>query len=976
MPKPVTTHQANLPTATYRLQLNRRFTFTDAEHIVPYLHQLGISHVYGSPCLKARAGSLHGYDIVDHNTLNPEIGDAKSFAGLTEQLHNHGMGQILDLVPNHMAVGGADNTWWLDVLENGQASIYADYFDILWNPVKNELNSKVLLPFLGDHYGTVLENGELKLEYDSATGTFAARYYEHLFPIDPRTYPAILHHLTASQAQPSSLDARNRHQLDALSEQFASLPHRNDVAARSQRHEQLVQYKSQLATLVQNNPDLATALEQVLQQFNGSPGEADSFHLLHQLLEDQAYRLAYWQVASDEINYRRFFDINDLAGLRIEDEAVFSATHRLVLELLASGHINGLRIDHPDGLYNPGAYYALLQQTLRDIFRMTPADNTAPVYIVTEKILAGYEQLPSQWPLAGTTGYEVAALLNGLFVQSDAEKAFSNIYTRFIAQHSNFDEIVYERKKLVINTQLSSELTVLATLLDGIAEANRHTRDFTYHGLRDALSEIVACFPVYRTYVSPEGASEDDRRYVDWAIAQAKKHSTAADILIFDFIRGILLLEHPAAPDSNLYQQLLRFTMRFQQYTAPVMAKGMEDTALYIYNRLVSLNDVGFDPRSFGISANAFHHKNLQRLQTWPHAMVNTSTHDSKRGEDVRARINVLTEVAAQWRLHLGRWSRINRHKKRMTDDQRAPSRNDEYLLYQTLLGACPLETLDGSNLDTFRERIESYMLKAIKEAKMYTSWINPNQEYEDAMSHFVHALLDDPERNAFLADFLPFQQRIAQFGLYNSLSQTLLKLTVPGVPDIYQGNELWAFNLVDPDNRRPVDYDRRRQLLQALSDYCDTHDDLVPLARELLENINDGRAKLYITWKALNLRRQHPQLFSDGDYTGLSVTGNRQNNVCAFARHTSDNIAIVAASRWFSELCSDNNPLPVGKPVWTDTSIELPDTLPLAQDSTTYTNALTGEYIDSTVKEDKHVLDVAEVFSSFPLALLIRQNT
>jgi (1->4)-alpha-D-glucan 1-alpha-D-glucosylmutase len=711
-------------------------------------------------------------------------------------------------------------------------------------------------------------------------------------------------------------------------------------------------------------------MEITLDHFNGSPDQPESFEPLHRLLEEQAYRLAYWQVASDEINYRRFFDINDLAGLRVENTDVFYATHQLVLELLASGHINGLRLDHPDGLYDPAGYYKQLQKSIKDIKPSPTQDDPAPTYIVTEKILADYEHLPSDWPIQGTTGYEVAALLNGLFVNPAAEKSLTNIYSRFISQQVDFDEILYERKKLVTRKQLSSELTVLTTLLDAIAETNRHTRDFTYQGLRDALTEIVACFPVYRTYVTRSGAGEADKRYVDWAVSLAKKRSTAADVLIFDFIRDILLLDYPAPADSKLFAEIVRFTSRFQQYTAPVMAKGMEDTTLYIYNRLVSLNDVGFDPRSFGISTNAFHHVNQQRLQNWPHTMVNTSTHDSKRGEDVRARINVLTEIPKDWRQHLGRWSRINRHKKRIIDGWRAPSRNDEYLLYQTLLGTCPPEGLDATNIDNYRERIETYMLKAIKEAKVNTSWINPNQEYEEAMRHFVHTLLDEPERNAFLADFLPFQRQVAQFGLMNSLSQTLLKLTIPGVPDIYQGNELWAFNLVDPDNRRTVDYEHHQAQLQSLIDYCDANDNLTPLIQQLLQHLHDGRAKLYVTWKALQLRRQHPHLFSDGDYTTLTIDGERQDNICAFARHTNDNIVIVAAVRWFSQLCTDEHKLPLGAPVWRNTTIEIP--VAVAPEGTTgFHNVFTGENIAATDKEDGHVLHAADVFASLPLALI-----
>ncbi len=962
----------NIPVATYRLQFNPDFTFADADNIIPYLHLLGISHVYASPLLKARAGSPHGYNIVDHNALNPEIGGEEEFIHYVGTLREHGMGQILDIVPNHMGVGGDDNNWWLDVLENGEASTYAGYFDIDWHPVNPVLHNKVLLPFLGDHYGTILEQGELNLGFDHDNGILSVRYHEHCFPIDPRTYPQILsfriemleHQLGHN---PEAFDA-----FRSLIADFRSLPRRTELSTshRQQRHNGITTCRQRLSELCHTQPEILAFIHDNVTYFNGTAGQAASFDRLHHLLEAQAYRLAYWQVASDEINYRRFFDINELAGIRMENREVFAATHHFIQQLITSGRVDGVRIDHPDGLSDPFGYYCDLQHLISEVPADTGQLPDQPFYLLVEKILASYEHLPGDWPVAGTTGYDTALLLNGLFICPDGGRSLTRLYSHFTGHDVDFDELLYECKKLIIRTTLSSELTVLANLISGIAQADRNSRDFTYHGLRKALSEVVACFPVYRTYITAERINDEDRRYVQWAITRAKKRSLASDILIYDFIHDLLVLSHLDEYDSNVRRRVIQFALRFQQYTAPVMAKGMEDTAFYIDNRLVSLNDVGFDPRSFGISVNAFHHENRRRLDDWPHTMVTTSTHDSKRSEDVRARINVLSEVAGIWRKHLSRWSRINRHKKRLINHERAPTRNDEYLLYQTLVGVWPLLPPDTIDFAGFRERIEAYMLKAIKEAKLHTSWINPNQEYEEVMRHFVSVLLDDPEHSAFLADFIPFQSHISRCGLFNSLSQTLLKLTIPGVPDIYQGNELWAFNLVDPDNRQPVDYEQRRSLLQALVNRIDAGDDLSGLSRELLEQINDGRAKLYLTWKTLELRRRHLQLFSDGEYVSLAAMGSRSDHICAFARNLDDKQVIVIATRWFVRLLTGDNSLPLGQAIWEDTLIEAPGN----GETKNYRNILTNEHVSSVQLDDKLYFHAADLLRNFSVALLINE--
>nr|MBS0019393.1 malto-oligosyltrehalose synthase [Gammaproteobacteria bacterium] len=663
---------APIPRATYRLQFHRNFTFADATALVPYLAELGVSHCYASPYLRARSGSSHGYDIIDHGSLNPEIGTLEEFEAFVAALHAHGMGQILDVVPNHMGVGGSDNAWWLDILENGQASAYAEFFDIDWEPLKEELRGRLLLPILGDHYGAVLERGELVLKYDPAQGEFSVFYYDNRCPIDPRTYPRILGQRTDRLALALGPDHPLLFEFESLMTSFEHLPPRTTTGTRAvlerQRDKEI--RKRHLVRLWESSEEIRQFIEGTIREFNGTPGISRSFDLLHRLLEAQAYRVAFWRVASQEINYRRFFDINELAGLRMEVARVFDATQRFILDLVHRGAIDGLRVDHPDGLYDPRHYVEQLVQETASVFPVvssTPA-SPAPVgrspYLVLEKILAVYERLPEDWAVHGTTGYEFANQVNGLLVFQGAEELMTSIYSGFLGSPLNFDELLYESKKLIMQEALSSELNMLATELNRISESDRHTRDFTLNGLRDALTEVVACFPVYRTYVSEERVSEEDRRYVDWAVAQAKKRNPGVDVGIFDFIRAALLLDLCDNRATAYWERMRRFAIRFQQYSAPVMAKGMEDTTFYIYNRLVSLNEVGGDPRRFGLSVPAFHHANQERCKNWPHTMLSTSTHDSKRSEDVRARISVLSELANEWQEHLQRWQRINQSRK------------------------------------------------------------------------------------------------------------------------------------------------------------------------------------------------------------------------------------------------------------------------------------------------------------------------
>jgi (1->4)-alpha-D-glucan 1-alpha-D-glucosylmutase len=945
--------QLRIPAATYRLQFNRGFTFAQAAELVPYLHELGVSHCYASPYLKARPGSAHGYDIIDHGALNPELGAVEDFDRFVEALHRYGMGQVLDIVPNHMAVMGGDNEWWLDVLENGQAAVHAGYFDIDWSPVNGLGGGKVRVPVLGDHYGAVLEKGELKLTFDAARGEFSVLYYHHRFPVDPREYPLIL------GLRPETLEARIGAEdpyLDAfrtLITAFGHLPGRDDLLPPqvAERNRDKEVHKEHLAMMYAQSPDLAWFIGETVALLNGTPGEAWSFDGLHGLLEAQAYRLAYWRVAADEINYRRFFDINELAGLRMDNRDAFEAAHRLVFELLEQGKVDGLRVDHPDGLYDPLQYFRRLRER-------------SACYLVVEKILAGEERLPDDWPVQGTTGYDFANLVNGLFVQPGAVAGMERTYAVFLGGKLDFEDLLYRSRRLIIRAAMAGELNVLAHQLGRIAQADRHTRDYTINSLRDALTEVVACFPVYRTYITGEGASDEDRRVLEIAVEAARKRSRAADISVFEFVGEALLVNLPQGRSDDERQAVAAFAMKFQQYTAPVMAKGMEDTGFYQYHRLTSLNEVGGDPRRFGVSLEQFHRANAERARRWPHAMLATSTHDSKRSEDVRMRIDVLTELSGEWRQHLARWSRINRAKIRNIDGARCPSRNDEYLLYQTLLGAWPLGALDDGGRAAFRERIERYMLKAAREAKQHSSWINPNTAYEEGMEKFVSALLG-PMPNRFLAEFLPLQGRVARYGMLNSLSQTLLKLAAPGVPDIYQGNESWDFSLVDPDNRRPVDFELRRRMLLELQ----ALDGTPGLAGDLLRNLEDGRVKLYLTWKALSLRRQHESLFRDGKYIPLHAGGAQAERLCAFARKRQRQVVLAVAARWFTDL-SPASELPLGQ-VWTGTWLEVP----ISHAGSVWVNAFTGEKITAYDRNGVPVLDAEKIFRSFTCGLLLPEG-
>jgi (1->4)-alpha-D-glucan 1-alpha-D-glucosylmutase len=964
------------PSATYRLQFNKSFTFEDAAGLVNYLDELGVTDIYASPFLMARPGSMHGYDVTDQSRFNPEIGDEASFLRLSAALQRRGMGLIADVVPNHMCITHPSNLWWWDVLENGPSSPFARYFDIDWHPPKEELVNKVLLPTLGDQYGRVLENQEIQIAYGD--GQFQVSVYGMPLPLAPRTWTMILEPAVAKLREKLGPEQEHVAELESIVTALSHLagPTETDEAKVRERHREKEIVRRRLSALLETSVEAAESIHASLAEINGRRGEPRSFDRLERLLQSEAYRLSFWRVAMDEINYRRFFDINDLAAIRVEDPEVFSAVHKLIFDLVRQGHIRGLRVDHPDGLFEPEKYFRFLQDGCKAWAAASKPEQPAmhngmnrTFYIVAEKILSGNEPLRTEWAVEGSTGYGFLNLVNGLFVDRTKEKAFQQLYRRFTGWTAPFSDLLSDSKRLILQVAMSSELNVLSRRLDHISEQHRWSRDFTLESLRDGLREVLAAFPVYRTYVRSDQAEVDaeDRRQVNIAIREAKLRNPAISESVFDFIQSVLLLEHPNGVDDAQRAERQMFALRFQQLSSPVMAKGVEDTAFYRYYPLASLNEVGGDPSRFGVSVNAFHRRNLIRREMWPNSMSASSTHDTKRGEDVRARINVLSEIPGEWYRAIRRWRDLNRAAKTRVDDRHAPDSNEEYLLYQTLVGTWPVYPMNAEEHAAYIGRIDGYMQKALHEAKVHTSWVNPNSEYEQAVMKFVERVLEPCPGNLFLQELRQFQAPIARAGMYNSIAQLLLKIASPGVPDFYQGNDLWAFHLVDPDNRRAVDYDIRRQMLKSLREQATR--DRAELLDRLRENLCDGAIKLYITSQALRFRRDHRDLFTQGSYVALAAEGNRARHVVAFMRTRAKQNLLVLAGRFFLKLCNSHNQ-PVGD-VWGNTTIALPK----KAEHLNFRDVFTGEAIAAEQREDGLFLPLNKVFSRCPVALLFAES-
>ncbi len=927
-----------IPRSTYRFQLHETFDFAAATQALPYLVKLGVSHVYCSPIWRARPGSTHGYDVVDHARISDELGGEAGFRVFAAATRALGLGLVLDIVPNHMGVFGRDNPWWLDVLENGQASEFADFFDIDWHPPNRNIDCKLLVPVLGDHYGTLLERGDLTLVFDPVRGRLAIEYAEHLFPLDPATYPTVL--------------ARAEGRFDRLAERFGALPSRDDADAqsRSARRETQRGLQAELAGAVAE-PSARAALDAAVAGFN-APGARDALGELH---DAQAYRLAFWRVASGDINYRRFFDVNTLAALRIEDERVFEATQGLALQFAADGVVDGLRIDHSDGLHDPAGYFARLQAGYLERGGKAGDDPRRPLYVLAEKIVGEGEAVPLDWALSGTTGYDFANLVNGLFVERANAERLSRLWRDFSGARESYPDTVRRAKQRVARKALGAELTVLGNALQHIALADRRTRDYTLDDLREAIADIAACLPVYRTYVA-EAVSAQDIRFVDAAIDAARRHSDVQDPTIFDLIRDCLLTPAPQAGTGTGTALKNRFAMRFQQFSSPVAAKGVEDTAFYRYHRLIALNEVGGSPAVFGVSADEFHAANIERRRHWPHTMLASSTHDNKRAEDVRYRLDVLSEQPAAFRLALRRWRAGVEPLRSAVEGDLAPSYEDLYLLYQTLVGSLPAAGLGPDDVPAYRERIRAYMQKALREAKRESSWDRPNPPYEAALDRVIDGVLDDAAASPVLAELQARVVELAWLGALNSVSATVLKLTVPGVPDLYQGTELVDLSLVDPDNRRPVDYAARQALLDAFERAADA-----PAA--LLASAPDGRLKLWAVWRLLRARAANAALFADGDYVPIRVAGAHRGQAIAFARRGVETTLVVIVGRKFAGWKLGAGTAPVGA-AWGDTHLRLPKWIEPREGA----DVLTG----ATVSPRGDQLALADAFATLPVAAVI----
>jgi (1->4)-alpha-D-glucan 1-alpha-D-glucosylmutase len=928
---------ARPPVSTYRLQFHSGFTFKDATEIVPYLTELGISHVYASPYLVAVAGSKHGYDVIDPRRLNPEIGSEEDYEEFLRALDRHGMSHILDTVPNHMGVETNDNAWWNSVLELGRGSPFADFFDISWRDTSNsDVHDRVLMPVLGEPYGKVLESGQLKLVSDREGTAVFLEYFKRRFPVDPSTFG---------------------HVFD----------------------------ESHL-------PDDAVA--QALADVNGTVGNPHSFDRLDALLFRQHYRLAWWRVASQEINYRRFFDINGLAALAMEREHVFSAVHEFTLRLAAQGKITGLRVDHPDGLYNPREYFRRLQkyyllaiakqiagdqfghqtfdwremETALDRRISEPASRESSLYVVAEKILAFGESLPADWQCEGTSGYDFLVMVNTMFVERAHEERFTQIYRSITGTSETFDHLACAKKQLVLKQSFSSELRRLTELLKKLGEKTRRARDFTFQALQDGLGELIAVFPVYRTYIESPVVSDADQAHLLAATERAIGRNPGMLPDLFYFIRDMLLQQDDDSFDDGDRNDRLRFAGRFQQLTSPATAKGVEDTAFYVFQRLISLNEVGGDPSRFGIDADELHQYLLLRQRHWPHALSALSTHDTKRSEDARARLNVLSEIPGDWEAHVNRWIALNARHRRTVNHVTAPAPDEEYLLYQTLAGIWPFDGA-ADDLAGLEARVQQFMQKAMREAKLRTNWTQPDEAWEGAMKSFIADLFDPGRSEDFLRDMGVLVRKISPAGLVNSLAQTLIRIAAPGVPDTYQGTELWDFSLVDPDNRRPVDYQLRRRWLEEFN----TIDTLSPAhraaeVRKLLERMEDGRIKLWTIRQALHCRMRHPWLFSVGQYVPVAATGLQSDRVFAFARFHETHCALCIAPIRTAHIISADKHLPVGSAIWGDAQLELPERF----GNVSLENALTGERIVCGFSDRAIVLRLSEISLSLPIALFV----
>ncbi len=925
-----------LPVASYRLQFTPEFGFNAAREILPYLAQLGVSHLYASPILKPRTGSMHGYDVVDPNRLNPELGSEEEFHALLDEAAEHGIGWIQDIVPNHMAYS-YENVYLRDMFENGERSPYRKFFDIEWeHPVEN-IRGRVLAPFLGDLYGNVLENGELSLSY-SPEG-FAVNYYEMRLPLSIESYAEILTYELGELEEQLGREHPDFVKLLGVLYVVKGLKSDRDTSVR---YDQVGFVKRMLAELYESNSAVRAFIDKNLRVFNGEPGNPESYNRLDELLWGQVYRLAFWKVSSEEINYRRFFSINELISLRADREEVFEETHAYIRSLVEADRIQGLRIDHIDGLYDPRQYLERLRAAVGNVL------------ILVEKITEPDEDLPESWPVEGTTGYEFLNCVGGVLCRVENRRKFARLYGTFTGMKTPYDELVYEKKRLIITNHMAGDLENLARFMRKVFGHDRHGIDITLQGLKRALMEVMIYFSVYRTYITDRIDRQADQFYISSAITVAKQKFPAL-LYELDYIERFLLLSY----DKHVSQEGIGtwhdFVMRFQQFTGPLTAKGFEDTLLYVYNRLVSLNDVGSSPDSFGVTSAQFHQFNRKRSHSHPRAMNNTATHDTKRGEDMRVRLHVLSEMPGEWEKQLRSWRKLTAKLKPTVGGVGVPDRNDEYFLYQTLLGTAEPETLESPE---YLQRIKDYTIKAVREAKVHTAWLKPDQGYEDGYLQFIEELLILARGAPFREAFIPFLRKLRFYGAYNSLSQVVLKLFAPGFPDLYQGTEFFELSLVDPDNRRPVDYARRAAVLSEFDAALPS--ELAAVAERDRVQPSE-RAKLFALREGLRLRRDWISLLDAAEYIPLATEGKYSDSLLAYMRRSGESCLVVAVPR-FLTLVVPEGVAPLGAEAWHDTRMVLPEGVP---------SVFYEHYTASEVHAENGSVAAGRLFERFPFAIL-----
>ena len=938
------------PVATYRLQLSHDVNFRRARELIPYLKSLGISHVYLSPLLAARPGSEHGYDVVDHGRLNPDYGTEEDLGAFATALAEADMGIVADLVPNHMCIDPA-NTRFYDVLENGQSSASTVFFDIDWGPPKAELAGKVLLPVLGEQFGRELERGAVKVVLED--GVFSLRYGERPFPLTPPSWRLVLDPIWRKVRARAGGDSPQAIELESILRSLAHWPAERE-AIRARRHERDAVARRLVGLL--EDPEVRADFTAAVEAFNGVPGEPRSFDRLEELVSEQHYRLAHWRVAAHEINYRRFFDVNDLAAIRVENEEVFRAVHELPFRWADKGWLAGFRIDHVDGLLEPERYLAQIRQR----------DGGPPggFYLIVEKILASGESLPEGWMTDGTTGYEHGAAVSSVLVDPENAGRLRELWRELAGQTMSFRDVVYESKRLILETAMVAELTVLAKRLDAVSEQHRYSRDFTFESLRDALREVIASFPAYRTYITREAtfAAERDARMINTATGEAARRNPVMNRSVFDFLEEVLLLRDPQGLDDEQRQARREFALRFQQLTGPVTAKGVEDTAFYRFYPLASLAEVGGDPDRIGSSVDELHVINRLRAQSTPRSLSASSTHDTKRGEDTRARLHVLSEVPDAWRAAVLRWRDLNAPHRSRPAVAEIPDAHTDYFIYQSLVAGWPAGGVASD--PAFVSRFKAYIRKANAEAKLHTSWINPNETFEKAIEQFLDAILDPGRSDAFLADVQRFVNTIELPGFLNGLTQVLLKVASPGVPDVYQGTEGWDLSYADPDNRRPVDFAARTALLEKVKG--EAARDAAQAASAFLGQADSGLVKAFVLAQALAVRRSRRVAFESARYEGLVPHGPRARHVIAFSRGEMGGRVFAVAGRLFARLVEANPNGAVGD-AWGEDGVQIAELLPGAR----YREALTERALTPERVNGVSGFALADVFRHLPVALI-----